>query len=370
MPEFPHLSPEVLQEIREKHEQFKDSTDEEIIAAVMPQLMAALQERSEDEQVEPVLQDFSIEGVAAFIREKDCKKIIVMTGAGISTAAGIPDFRSPVTGLYDNLQKYELPFPEAIFTLDYFRERPEPFFTLAKEMWPGKYRATKFHCFIKLLAEKGVLLRNYTQNIDGLEWVAGVPDDKIIAAHGTFEGAHCIEDGCHKEHSKDYVRERCVEVEGPPEPPRCTKCSGLVKPDIVFFGEGLPPRFRSQVRRDFRDCDLLIVAGTSLTVHPFAGLVAKVPKDVPRLVLNNQEVGEDLGMVYSGPRCRRDVLARGCCQENAQTLADTLGWGAELREIQAHFDARFDAGELDPRRQAAAGAAAPAADAKAGAAAD
>lgn len=76
-----------------------------------------------------------------------------------SVAAGIPDFRSPGTGLYDNLQKYDLPYPEAVFELDYMRENPGPFCALAKEMFPGNFEPTLCHHFIGFLARRGVLLR-------------------------------------------------------------------------------------------------------------------------------------------------------------------------------------------------------------------
>lgn len=89
-----------------------------------------------------------------------------MSGAGISVASGIPDFRSPKTGLFAKLQKYNLPTPESMFTLSYFEENPKPFCTLAKELYPGNYDPTPVHYFIRLLHEKGLLLRNYTQNID------------------------------------------------------------------------------------------------------------------------------------------------------------------------------------------------------------
>ena len=83
--------------------------------------------------------------------------------------AGIPDFRTPGTGLYDNLQKYNLPYPEAIFDVEFYREDPSPFVTLAKELWPGiVFSPTLTHSFLKLLSDKGLLLRLYTQNIDGM----------------------------------------------------------------------------------------------------------------------------------------------------------------------------------------------------------
>jgi NAD-dependent deacetylase sirtuin 2 len=123
------------------------------------------------------------------------KNIVTMVGAGISTSAGIPDFRSD-SGLYNNLAAYKLPYPEAIFELDYFRENPQPFFRLAKELYPGTFLPTPSHYFCKLLQDKGLLLRHYTQNIDTLERIAGIDESKLVEAHGTFHSNHCID--CHK----------------------------------------------------------------------------------------------------------------------------------------------------------------------------
>lgn len=122
------------------------------------------------------------------------RNIVVVAGAGISTASGIPDFRwiltqnlqttpkslfhstnkcfcirTPGTGLYANLAKYDIPYPEAIFNIDYFSDNPHPFFSLAKELYPGHHRPNYVHYFIRMLHQKGLLLRMYTQNIDGLE---------------------------------------------------------------------------------------------------------------------------------------------------------------------------------------------------------
>ncbi len=143
---------------------------------------------------------------------KESNKILVMAGAGLSVPSGIPDFRSPgsgrnfivsrsssrfvlnfCAGIYDNLKQYNLPYPEAIFDINYFSHTPQPFYTWAKEFFPGvKYHPSIGHHFIKILDEKNKLLRMFTQNIDGLEAEAGLDHDKIVAAHGSFTSASCI----------------------------------------------------------------------------------------------------------------------------------------------------------------------------------
>lgn len=113
--------------------------------------------------------------------------------------------RSPGTGLYDNLKQFKIPYPEAIFDIDYFTTNPKPFFTLAKELMPSmKYKPNKIHYFLRLLQEKQLLQRLYTQNIDGLERMAGISPDKLVEAHGTFSSAKCI--GCKTVYSEGFIR--------------------------------------------------------------------------------------------------------------------------------------------------------------------
>ena len=99
--------------------------------------------------------------------------------------------------MYDNLRKYDLPRPQAVFDIAYFAERPDAFYQLAAEMWPdrGRFQPTATHHFISLLHERGLLLRNYTQNIDSLELAAGLPPEALVQAHGSFESATCITTG-------------------------------------------------------------------------------------------------------------------------------------------------------------------------------
>ncbi|KAI9504216.1 Sirt2 histone deacetylase, partial [Coemansia spiralis] len=284
-----------------------------------------------------------LEAIAKMIKSGSVKKIVIMAGAGISTDAGIPDFRSPKTGLYANLQKYKLPYPEAIFSIDYFRRYPKPFYVLAKELYPGQFIPTTSHFFVKLLAQKGLLKRHYTQNIDCLERVAGIDSEHIVEAHGSFHMAHCIKSSCNKEYSQGWVKEMIMQD----KIPRCASCKSLVKPDITFFGEGLPSRFFNLLEDDFSSCDLLIVMGTSLLVQPFASLINEVKAHVPRLLINRMRVGEtkkpNLGFDFdgkyvletdsSGHRLHRDALVLGDCDEACVLLADLLGWKDELLEL-------------------------------------
>ena len=121
--------------------------------------------------------------IADAISSGECSNIVVMCGAGVSVSAGIPDFRTPGTGLYDNLQEYGLPYAEAIFDLNFFQRNPKPFHRLCKELWPGNFSPTPTHTFIRLLHEKGLLLRCFTQNIDSLETAAGLPWPRALDAY-------------------------------------------------------------------------------------------------------------------------------------------------------------------------------------------
>ncbi|KAL7620905.1 Sir2 histone deacetylase Hst2 [Parahypoxylon ruwenzoriense] len=279
------------------------------------------------------LSERSLAAVAQLIKDGCARSIVVMTGAGISTAAGIPDFRSPKTGLYHNLARLNLPHPEAVFEIDFFRNNPAPFYILAKKLYPGNFSPTVSHAFIALLAKKGLLRTLFTQNIDCLERAAGVPPDKIIEAHGSFATQRCIE--CRTEFPDDLMREHVKRG----EPPHCLRkeCNGLVKPDIVFFGEQLPEAFFNTPIM----ADLVLVMGTSLLVQPFASLPRRAREGVPRVLFNLERVG-DLG---SRPD---DVLYLGGCDAGVRKLADELGWRSELEAMW-----RGIVGEKEANRQLA-----------------
>ena len=293
----------------------------------------------------PVLPSFDVAGVAAHLRDNACSNVIVMCGAGISVSAGIPDFRSPGTGLYDNLAKYNLPTPQSVFDKEYFLERPDAFYLLCRELWPDNYAPTPAHHFVALLHEKGILRRCFTQNIDSLEAAAGLPADMVVAAHGNFDGAHVITEAPGQGPRVDISEVRAAVRAGKEGPDGWLELArrhgGLVKPDIVFFGEQLPERFFNLAEDDFGACDLLIVMGTSLRVQPFASLVGRVPQNCPRLLINREEVGqanpmlENLGLrdpsaLDFSEFNTRDAAYLGDCDGGVRALAAALGWGTEL----------------------------------------
>lgn len=163
------------------------------------------------------------------LKEGHYHKVIVLAGAGISVSAGIPDFRSPGSGLYEtlDLQRFQVPSPQAVFDIDFFRNNPKPFFMLSKELFYARsYKPTISHYFIKLLSKKGLLHRCYTQvsgrhmlihmyvyllqNIDSLEGRAGVPKSLLVEAHGTFEAATCTNQDCKKKYSTTAEMKKVV----------------------------------------------------------------------------------------------------------------------------------------------------------------
>ncbi|GKU01013.1 nad-dependent histone deacetylase sir2 [Fusarium langsethiae] len=267
------------------------------------------------------LTERSLAAVADYVKSGRCKHIVVLTGAGISTAAGIPDFRSPGTGLYANLARLNLPYAEAVFDISYFREHPEPFYVLANELYPGKFHPTVSHAFIALLARKSLLQMLFTQNIDCLERVAGVPSDRIIEAHGSFAKQRCIE--CKEEYPDDRMKEHVFGG----KVPHCDKegCKGLVKPDIVFFGEPLPKAFDNNTFQ-VAMADLVLVVGTSLSVYPFAALPGLAQEGKPRVLFNMEQVGQ------LGSRSD-DVIQLGDCDAGIRKFADELGWRDELEAL-------------------------------------
>ncbi|XP_005095144.1 NAD-dependent protein deacetylase sirtuin-1 [Aplysia californica] len=248
---------------------------------------------------------------------RTCKKIVVLTGAGVSVSCGIPDFRSR-DGVYSRLAKDfpNLPDPQAMFDIHFFRSDPRPFFKFAKEIYPGQFKPSLCHHFIRALEENGKLLRNYTQNIDTLEQVAGI--ERVVQCHGSFASATCTI--CGLKVDSDAIKEDIVNQVIPPCP-KCTPSAGnaVMKPDIVFFGESLPEQFHNLMALDKDECDLLIVIGSSLKVRPVALIPNSLPANIPQILINRERL----------PYLNFDVELLGNCDDIVADLCRRLGDGWE-----------------------------------------
>lgn len=186
---------------------------------------------------------------------ENSNSIYALTGAGISTNAGIPDFRGPM-GIYTT-RRYD---PDKTFDINYFLIYPKYFYDFARDFITllEKIKPTFTHFFLSKLEKLGKLKGVITQNIDMLHERAG--SKNIINLHGSIEKSFCID--CKKEYSLEEMKEMIFKV----DVPRCSICDGLIKPDIVFFGEAVFD-FDKAIEW-IKDADLLLVIGTSLKVSP------------------------------------------------------------------------------------------------------
>eukprot|EP00188_Purpureofilum_apyrenoidigerum_P004240 Plantae.Rhodophyta-Purpureofilum_apyrenoidigerum.ctg46824.p1 GENE.Plantae.Rhodophyta-Purpureofilum_apyrenoidigerum.ctg46824~~Plantae.Rhodophyta-Purpureofilum_apyrenoidigerum.ctg46824.p1 ORF type:complete len:361 (-),score=60.97 Plantae.Rhodophyta-Purpureofilum_apyrenoidigerum.ctg46824:81-1163(-) len=257
------------------------------------------------------------------LKHGEFKSVVVVTGAGVSTAAGIPDFRSE-NGLYQRLRKHNISRPELVFDISFFRRNPVPFYMLAETLHAENIKPTSAHYFIKLLNDKGLLRRLYTQNIDGLDHIAGVDKEKIVEAHGSFATARCID--CSK-----FATELAKQAMKSGSVPKCPQCKGYVKPDIVFFGEHLPEKFHRYFEEDARESDLCIVLGSSLQVYPVAKIPVAISRSVKRLLINREVAGD------FGDR-RGDILALGEIEEVVQDIVGWCGWQEDLHRLTVARD--------------------------------
>ena len=208
-------------------------------------------------------------------RIRSCERVAALTGAGISTAAGIPDFRGP-NGLYVT-RRYD---PETVFDIHAFRRHPLPFYDFTRDFLGAIHttQPTLTHRFLADLEADRKLTAVVTQNIDSLHQKAG--SRTVVSVHGDYWTSHCL--SCHAEFDLNYM-EKAVFAE---EVPHCP-CSGLIKPDVVFFGE--PVFAIERAAAVASDSDFLLVLGSSLNVYPAALLPEQAGGAV--LVVNRGEVG-------------------------------------------------------------------------------
>ncbi|MDD7086674.1 MAG: NAD-dependent protein deacylase [Lachnospiraceae bacterium] len=187
------------------------------------------------------------------------KHIVFFTGAGVSTDSGIPDFRS-TNGLYNQTYRYP---PEEIISHSFFEENPEEFFRFYKDrMLYLDAQPNEVHRFIAECEKKGKSLGVVTQNIDGLHQKAG--SKHVYELHGSVLRNYCMD--CSTFYSAEYIKNS----EGVP---RCQKCGGIIKPDVVLYEEGLSQAVVEGAVAAIQSADVMIVLGTSLVVYPAAGLI-------------------------------------------------------------------------------------------------
>ncbi|KAI0966175.1 DHS-like NAD/FAD-binding domain-containing protein [Xylaria arbuscula] len=291
---------------------------------------------------------------------KKSRNIVVLTGAGISTSLGIPDFRSKETGLYSQLEKLGLGIndPQEVFNIDVFRDDPTIFYTVAKDILPATKKFSPTHAFIAMLQNQGKLLTNYSQNIDNIEANAGIQPEKLVQCHGSFATASCQRCG-HKVRGDTIFGDiRAGKI------PRCGKCiaalkskglgplkrkrssnstaskksrrnfddfdddddddsaydipqAGVMKPDITFFGEPLPDEFSKRlVKHDRNLVDLVIVIGTSLKVAPVSEVVPFLPAHIPQIYISRTPV----------THINFDIDLLGDCDVVVAELCRRAGW--------------------------------------------
>lgn len=234
------------------------------------------------------------------------RSVVVLTGAGLSTPSGIPDFRSPQSGLWQHADPLE------VASLTTFRYEPERFFSWLHPLATLLQRArpNAAHYALAALERARYVQHVITQNIDGLHTRAG--STAVIELHGTLRTTTC--GACHRTYPAAEIFERFVATA---HPPRCAHCGGLLKPDAILMGEQLSSHLLQKARQAVRQCELLLVAGSSLEVMPVAGLPLEALNAGAELILFNYDP------TYLDARATQVV--RGDVAEVLPRLAENLG---------------------------------------------
>ncbi|MGA5206666.1 SIR2 family NAD-dependent protein deacylase [Streptomyces variegatus] len=207
--------------------------------------------------------------------------VALLTGAGISTDSGIPDYRGP-NGLWRRD-----PEAEKLVTYEYYMGDTE----IRRRSWQmrrenGTLRAepNAAHRAVAELERSGVPVRVITQNVDGLHQLAGMPARKVLELHGTARSSVCT--GCH---ARGPMADALARVEAGEDDPPCLECGGILKPATVMFGERLDPVVLGQAVAISKGCQIFVAVGTSLQVQPAAGLAGVAADHGARLIIVNAE---------------------------------------------------------------------------------
>lgn len=214
------------------------------------------------------------------------EKILVFSGAGLSTESGIPDFRSP-GGLWSKYDPSDFYFDKIISDekarVKYWQMSTETY-QIIKDAVPNRA-----HLAIKTLEDMGKLIAIVTQNIDRLHHKAGNSPDKIIEIHGTVSSVSCLD--CGKTYDRDDIEER---LRSGVKVPYCDDCSGILKPDTISFGQAMPTEKMALAFTYAQECNLCIVLGSSLVVYPAASVPAHaVERGAALMIINRDETPLD-----------------------------------------------------------------------------
>jgi len=202
-----------------------------------------------------------IEKAAELLRNS--LSIVAFTGAGVSTESGIPDFRS-AKGIFRDLEKKSEASPEEFLSYRYFLKNPGAFYTYyRKNLIHRDARPNDCHKALAALEKAGRLKAVITQNIDNLHQLAG--NNTVIELHGNVGQCYCLQ--CRKRFGLEYILNPSVKV------PRCEECGGLIKPDVIMYEERLDNEKIESAMHAISSAGALLVIGTSLLVHPAAGLI-------------------------------------------------------------------------------------------------
>lgn len=212
----------------------------------------------------------------------EAERVVVFTGAGISTESGIPDFRSP-GGLWTKMAPID--FGDFVRSAEMRREAWRRKFEIDKTV--ARAEPNKGHMAIAKLVDMGVVTHVITQNIDNLHQNSGIPAARIIELHGNGTYAKCLD--CGLRHELEDVRR---EFEASGEPPVCRACSGIVKSATISFGQSMPEEEMRRAEEATLACDLFIAIGSSLQVYPAAGFPIVAKRNGARLVILNREPTE------------------------------------------------------------------------------
>lgn len=207
------------------------------------------------------------------------ERVVVFTGAGISTESGIPDFRSP-GGVWSRMKP--IYFQEFVASEEKRREAWTRTFSGAAG-WSGR-EPNSGHFAVARLVAQGKVSAVITQNVDNLHQDSGVPAERVIEVHGNASYAKCLE--CEVRHELEVLKQSFL---GAGEIPTCRVCGGLVKTAVISFGQPMPEHEMMRAEIEARSCDLFLVLGSSLVVYPAAGLPITAKRHGARLAIVNRE---------------------------------------------------------------------------------